>query len=266
MTDSDLSPIAPLVSVVDRLLGEGGCPWDREQTLESLRPYVVEEAFEVVDAIDGANDDTGAEAVREELGDLLFLVVFLARLSTIRFGFGLGAIAAGIAEKMIRRHPHVFDPAHFRAANDSDGAIGAWEARKAEERAARGRLSGVPVALPALIRAFRVGEKAAAVGYDFRDATAARAKIDEELGELDEAVSAGERPAIEHELGDALFAVANLGRKLGVDPEAALRLALDRFSSRFHSCEEQAKELGKSLGSMDDAERDRLWVRAKARE
>jgi len=259
MPDTDRSPVEPIVSVVDRLLGDGGCPWDREQTLETMRPYVVEEAFEVVEAIDRGK----APEVREELGDLLFLVVFLTRLTESRFGFGLAQVAESIAEKMIRRHPWVFGDA---VAGDASKAIESWEAQKALERTEKGRLSGVPTGLPALLRAYRVGEKASSVGYDFRDATASRAKVDEELGELDEAFAAKDASAVEHELGDVLFAVANHARKLGVDPESALRVALDRFTNRFRACELEARARGEDLAALDDEARDQLWELAKSRE
>lgn len=258
MSDANDASVAPIAAVVDRLLGEDGCPWDREQTLETMRPYVLEEAFEVVESIDSGRP----EAIREELGDLLFLVTFLARLTRARYGFGLADVATTIAEKMIRRHPWVFAG---QSRSDGPSALAGWEAQKAAERREKGRLSGVPAALPALLRAFRVGEKAAAVGYDFQDAAAARAKVDEERRELDDAIAAGDAAGIQHELGDLLFAVANHGRKLGVDPETALRLALDRFSQRFHACEETAKAEGLDLARLDDSARDRLWNAAKAK-
>lgn len=256
MAEGDAS-IEALVAVVRKLLGEGGCPWDRDQTLESMRPYVLEEAFEVAEAIDGGRP----EAIREELGDLAFIVVFLAELTRERHGFGLTEVAEAIAEKMIRRHPWVFAGAE---AGDVSTAISAWEAQKSAEKKERGKLAGVPVALPALLRAYRVGEKAGAVGYDWPNAPAVREKVTEELRELNEAAAANDRDAMERELGDVLFALASWGRKAGIDAESALRGSLDRFSARFRHAELAAQADGRSLADLDDAERDRLWHHAKA--
>lgn len=248
--------LARLVEVVRRLLGPGGCPWDREQTLESMRPYVLEEAHEVVDAIDSGT----MEAVREELGDQLFLVVFLTELAGARGGFGLREVVEGIAAKMTKRHPWVFGDA---GASDAGAAIAGWEAMKAKEKTERGTLSGVPIALPALLRAHRVGEKAGAMGYDWPDAASVRAKVDEELAELDEALAHDDAAAIEAELGDVLFALASLARKRGIDAESALRGTLDRFSQRFRHAELAASASGRRLPELTDAERDALWEAAK---
>ncbi len=252
-----------LVAVMQRLLGPEGCPWDREQTFQSLRPYVLEEAHEVVAALD-ADDRAG---LKEELGDLLLQVVFLAELARAEGSFHIGDVISAIREKLVRRHPWVFGQ---EREQDPDAALARWERIKAQEKAARGErkgaLEGVPLALPALLRALRVGEKAAAVGYDWPDARFVRAKVDEELHELDEAMARDEASAIERELGDVLFAMASLGRKLGIDPEAALRGALDRFSTRFGHAERLAETEGKPLADLDETARDRLWERAKARE
>ena len=249
-----------LVDVMRTLLGPDGCPWDKAQTLESLRPYVVEEAFEVVDAI-----DRGAPAaLREELGDLLLQVVFQAELARTKGWFTLGDVVAGIAEKMVRRHPWVFGDEKLTAGeNAADASIARWEEQKAKEKAARGRLGGVPVALPALLRALRIGEKAAAVGYDWPDAKGARAKVDEELRELDEAVREDQDARAEEELGDVLFALASYARKRGMDPEAALRGTLDRFTRRFRHAEQAAEAKGTSLSALDAEALDTLWNAAK---
>lgn len=246
-----------LVDVMRALLGPEGCPWDKEQTLETLRPYVVEEAHEVVDAIDRGEP----KLLREELGDLLFQIVFQAELARQKGWFGLGDVVTGIAEKMVRRHPWVFGGEDVKGAA---GALNRWEAQKAKEKKKRGALGGVPIALPALLRALRVGEKAAAVGYDWPDADGVRAKVDEELAELDAARAEGDRAAMEHELGDLLFALASWARKEGLDPEAALRLSLDRFSARFRHAELAADARGEALCELDDAARDALWEEAKA--
>ncbi len=247
-----------LVEVMQSLLAPDGCPWDREQTLETLRAYVIEEAFEVVDAI-----DRGEPALlREELGDLLLQIVFQAELARAAGWFGPNDVVDGICEKLIRRHPHVFGD---EDAGDAAAALGNWERLKKKEKAGRGALDGVPVALPALLRAVRVGEKAAAVGYDWPDVGGAREKVDEELAELDAALAADDQARAEGELGDVLFALSSLARKRGLDPEAALRGTLDRFSERFGEAEAIAREEGDALDEMSEDALDALWERAKAR-
>lgn len=241
------------------LLGPNGCPWDREQTLETLRQYVIEEAYEVADAIDRGSP----KLLREELGDLLLQVVFQAALTDQKGWFDVDDVVDAICEKLIRRHPWVFGD---EQVHDASGAINSWEAIKAKEKKERGALSGVPVALPGLLRAVRIGEKASAVGYDWPDAGGPRAKIDEELRELDEAAQNRDAEALEHELGDLLFALATYARKQGLDPEAALRTSLNRFSSRFRHCELAAKAEGKDLRDYDEDDLDRMWERAKAAE
>jgi MazG family protein len=249
-----------LVEVMRRLLGPDGCPWDREQTLESLRPYVIEEAYEVVDAIDKGDPDE----LREELGDLALQIVFQAELARAKGWFGADDVVEAICEKLVRRHPWVFGD---EKVADAAGAIESWEALKQKEKAKRGALGGVPVALPSLLRAVRVGEKASSVGYDWPDAGGPRAKVDEELGELDAALAEGDTAAAERELGDLLFSIASFARKQGMDPEAALRGALDRFSHRFgHAEREAAARREGGLRSMSPEELDALWAEAKARE
>lgn len=249
--------LAGLVELMQTLLGPNGCPWDREQTLDTLRQYVIEEAYEVVDAIDQGKP----EMLREELGDLLLQVVFQSALTEGQGWFDIDGVVEAISEKLVRRHPWVFGD---EKVDDASGAIDSWEAIKAKEKKERGALGGVPVALPGLLRAVRMGEKASAVGYDWPDAGGPRAKIDEELKELDEAADKGDVAALEHELGDLLFALATYGRKQGLDPEAALRASLNRFSSRFRHCELAAKEDGKDLRDYDEAELDDMWEQAKA--
>ena len=252
-----------LVRVMQRLLGPGGCPWDREQTLATLRPFVIEEAHEVVDAIDRGSP----EALREELGDLLLQIVFQAELARVAGWFGPDDVVDAICDKMVRRHPHVFGDT---TVADSAEVLSRWERQKAAERVAKdgakakGALDGVPVAMPALLRAVRVGEKAARVGYDWSDASGARAKVDEELAELDAAARSGDATRMEEELGDLLFALSSWSRHARLDPEAALRRALDRFSGRFAIVERLAREEGRELSSMSPAELDALWQRAKA--
>ena len=267
--DAD-DPLAPrgeslprLVRIMQTLLSPDGCPWDREQTLESLRPYVIEEAFEVVDAIDSGDPD----ALREELGDLLLQVVFQSEIARQKGWFGPDDVVAAISDKMERRHPWVFGD---EAMDSAEGTVARWEAIKAKEKGEtdgdakpKGALDGVPRALPALLRAARVGEKASAVGYDWPDAAGARAKVDEELAELDAARAAGKREEMERELGDTLFAMVSLARKEGLDAEAALRGTLARFTARFTHAESAARADGRPLRERDAAELDVLWREAK---
>jgi MazG family protein len=251
--------LTELVAIMRRLLAPDGCPWDREQTLETLRPYVIEEAHEVVDAIDSGNP---AE-LREELGDLLLQVVFQAELARSQGWFGPDDVVQAICEKLIRRHPHVFGDTKV---SGSDEVIANWEAIKAEEKQGRGVLDGVPKALPALLRALRVGEKAGRVGFDWPDLPGARAKLDEELGELDAAIESQDKTAVTHELGDVLFALVSVARKLEIDPEAALRGTLDRFGQRVRSVEQRVAEQGAKISSLTPDALDELWRAAKADE
>jgi len=244
---------------MQRLLAPDGCPWDREQTLATLRAYVIEEAFEVVDAID-RNDP---EHLREELGDLLLQIVFQAELARNAGWFGPDDVVAAICDKLVRRHPHVFGDTKV---SNADEALASWEKLKKAEKKGRGALDGVPIALPGLLRAVRVGEKAAAVGYDWPDARGAREKITEELSELDRALARGDRSNAEEELGDLLFAIASFARKEAFDPEAALRGSLERFGRRFRYAESAAQKHGKALSEMTLAELDTLWQEAKAQE
>jgi nucleoside triphosphate diphosphatase len=247
-----------LVAVVARLRSEGGCPWDRAQSWESLRPYVLEEAFEVVEAVD--RNDPGD--VRKELGDVLFQVVLLARIGEERGEFTVDDVARQIVGKMIDRHPHVFDPDHASTANE--GSIGAWEARKSKERgSATSALDGVPDALPALLRAHRVSEKAATVGFDWPDVASVRTKVDEELRELDQALTSGDAAAIGEELGDLLFALVNLGRHLPVSAEDALRMATRKFERRFRAVEWRVHEAGHTVHDIGQAELEAHWQAVK---
>jgi MazG family protein len=217
-----------LIELMQRLLAPDGCPWDREQSYATLRRYVVEEAAEVVDAIDGEDSDE----LRDELGDLLLQVVFLGELGRRDGRFGPDDVVKSIVDKLVRRHPHVFADVEVE---DSGEVLNNWERIKAGERKRSGKMSGVlgsvPRSLPALVRAQRVGEKAGSVGFDWPDMSGPRAKVNEELNELDEAIHLGE--GIEEELGDALFALVNLARHLKIDAEGALRSANTKFIKRF---------------------------------
>jgi tetrapyrrole methylase family protein/MazG family protein/ATP diphosphatase len=230
-----------LVELMRRLLAPDGCPWDRDQSFASVRRYVLEEAAVVADAIDREDHDE----LRAELGDLLLQVVFLGELAAAEGRFGQDDIVAGIVAKLVRRHPHVFGDVD---APDAAAALGSWERVKAMERResgdTRGLLGSIPRGLPALVRAQRLGEKAATVGFDWPDRGGPRAKIDEELAELDAACAEGgavEKRRAEEELGDLLFAVVNLARHIGLDADAALGRASDRFARRFAHVEERVK-------------------------
>ena len=245
MTDPH-TPLARILNLVERLRDpETGCDWDRVQTFATIAPYTIEEAYEVADAI--ARDDMAA--LKEELGDLLFQVVLHARIAEQRGDFAFGDVATAISDKMERRHPHLFGEADVRPD---------WEAMKAAERApGSSALDGVALALPALMRAEKLQKRAARKGFDWPDATGPRAKIDEELLEIEVASTEAERV---DEVGDLLFAVVNYARHLGVDPEVALRGANAKFEGRFRSIETAPGFAGLSLDA-----KERLWNKAKKR-
>lgn len=226
-----------------------------------MRPYLLEECHEVL----GALDEGDLVALREELGDLLFQVAFLARLAEEAGAFDLDDVTEGVVEKMVERHPHVYarDPA--APPSEADGTIAAWEARKAARRGGS-RIDGVPATLPALLRAHRVGEKVAGCGFDWPDRDGVLAKIDEERAELAEALAHGDANAIRHEYGDLLLACANLGRWLGVPGEDALREANARFERRFRGVETEANAAGVPLDAAGPARLDAWWQAVKARE
>jgi len=252
--------IERLLGIMDRLRGPGGCPWDREQTLRSLRPYVLEETYEVLEAIDAGDSREHCE----ELGDLLLQIVFQAQLAKEEGQFDFADVAQAISNKLVSRHPHVFGDADVK---DAEGVLRQWAALKREEKKAKGRgesvLEGVPKEMPALARADRLTEKASRIGFDWPDPAGARAKVDEELRELDEAIATGDREALEHELGDVLFAVANLSRKLGLPPEEALRGSVSRFIARFEHIERELARRGVAHGGATLTEMDALWNEAK---
>ncbi len=253
-----------LLEIMDKLRDPGGCPWDREQTLKTLTPYLLEETHEVIEAIESGD----VQHHKEELGDLLFQVVFQSRIAREEGKFDFAQVCDGIADKLTRRHPHVFADVEVSGSKE---VIRNWEKIKAEERkekgqTARSAIGGVPVSLPALVRGERLTEKAAAVGFDWADARSVLAKVREELEELEDAMQAGRHEEVDHELGDLLFALANLGRWVKVHPEEALRGALRRFESRFHFIEAQLAARGKSPRESNLEEMDALWNEAKERE
>ena len=236
-----------------------GCPWDREQDFDSIAPYTIEEAYEVADAI--ARRDLAA--LPDELGDLLFQVVYHARMAEEEGRFAFTDVARAIADKMIRRHPHVFGDA---AARDAAAQTAAWEAQKSAERAARaetGTLAGVPTALPALTRAAKLTARAARVGFDWPNAEAVLEKLDEETTELRAELSAADPARLMDEVGDLLFVLANLARKLNLDPETCLRHANRKFARRFQAMEQAADSTGKGLAEMSLEEMEASWRRVK---
>jgi len=236
-----------------------GCPWDRAQDFRSIAPYTIEEAYEVADAID--RGDLGA--LREELGDLLLQVVFHAQMASEQGAFDFADVVAGINAKLRRRHPHVFGTEQVATAGEQSLA---WEAQKAEERAAAGAtgtLDGVSQALPALRRACKLGQRAARVGFDWPDAGGPRQKLLEELAEVDAAAAGEDRARLAEEVGDLLFAAANLARKLGVEPEEALRQANRKFSRRFAAVEQSVRASGRPFADFSLQELDALWELAK---
>ena len=262
----DGTTLSRLVGVMRRLLATNGCPWDREQTYESLRKYVLEEACEVIDAIDSGD----RAALREELGDLVLQVVFQAELARRDGAFAIDDVIAGIVDKLVTRHPHVFGDVDAKTA---DEVLRNWEKQKAIEKKGRGILGGVPRSMPALTRAQRIGEKVSRVGFDWADSRGSRAKVVEELRELDAAIESKEPDAVEAEMGDVLFALVNLSRHLDVDAEGALRRTIDKFTKRFAHVEKRVHEVHGGWGDPKDGEKhlpldvlDRYWDEAKARE
>lgn len=256
-----------LTQLLQRLLAEDGCPWDREQDIPSLRRYLLDEVCEVLDAI-----DSGDRAhLREELGDLAFQLVFFFELAKREGAFGADDVIREVLVKLVRRHPHVFADHEVSGTEDVERN---WEAIKAEEKKKRPLLDSIPRSLPALEGARRLSERVATVGFDWDDQTGSRAKVAEELEELDEAVQLGEKAQIEHELGDTLFALVNYARHLGVDPEEALRKTSNRFRARFSHVESEVRrahgdwprESGRPVRGIPLSELDAYWNAAKLQE
>jgi len=265
MTDAldNPRPMTRLLEVMRRLRSpDGGCPWDQQQTFRTIAPYTIEEAHEVADAIERENLDD----LRSELGDLLFQVVFHAQLAEEIDAFDFDQVAASIADKLIRRHPHVFNDAPNL---DSDAQTDAWEAIKAEERAQAGatsHLDDVPAALPALSRALKLQKRAARAGFDWTDASQILDKMREELAELEVELASADLDRLEDELGDVLFVAANLSRKLKLDPDAALRRANYKFERRFRAMESIAGQSGKRIEEFDLDQQEALWQQVKSNE
>ncbi len=259
---SEERPIDRLLAIMARLRDpERGCPWDREQNFATIAPYTIEEAYEVADAIERGDP----AALKDELGDLLLQVVFHARMAEEAGNFAFADVAAAIVDKMVRRHPHVFGDAVVATVAAQNEA---WEAHKAAERQASGAaesvLDGVALALPALLRAAKLSRRAARIGFDWPDARAVIAKINEEIAEVESELANGAVPArVEDEIGDLLFAAANLARKLEVEPETALRRATAKFERRFRRVEALAAErgIGRDLDALEA-----LWQQVKRAE
>lgn len=251
-----------LVQIMKRLRGPGGCPWDSEQDKASLKPYVIEEAYEVVEAIDNGDPSE----LREELGDLLLQVIFLSQLAEEAGEFNIDNVVFGIIEKLVRRHPHVFGEKSDLSAEE---VVKNWASIKIDEKKEKGIssvLDGVPFQMPALLRAHRLTEKASRVGFDWNSIDGVFAKLEEELKEFEEAVASKNRLKMEDELGDVIFSLVNIGRFLEVNPEEALKKTISKFVSRFLYMEEAIKVGGGEIRDAGLEEMERLWSEAKAAE
>lgn len=251
-----------LVAIMARLRGPDGCPWDREQTLESLRGFVLEETYEVLDAIDRGDH----EALRGEIGDLLFEGVFLAQIATDAGRFTVEDCLRAISAKLIRRHPHIFGDGTSTASTPGE-VLEQWEQIKAREQKDAGErgslLRGVPKAMPSLLRAHEIGSRVAAVGFEWHRTEDVVAKIEEEVAEVRRAVASEGPIRTEEEIGDLLFSIASLARRLGVEPESALRKANEKFTARFEAVERALEARGRSVHDSSLEEMDAEWTRIK---
>jgi len=254
--NSKLSTFDRLCEIVAQLRAPDGCPWDREQTHESLLPALIEEAYEVAGAV-RAKDDAN---FREELGDLLLLIVMHAEIAQETGRFKIDSVIGDVTEKLIRRHPHVFGKSDAR---DSGAVLKQWESIKRTEKTGKHHLDDLPAALPALMRAQKAQSKAARVNFDWTAVLNVVAKVDEELSEVKQAIASQDGQAVEDEIGDLLFAVVNLARKCKLDAESALQTATDKFVARFNRLEDELQGRGKRLGDVDLAELDAIWDEIK---
>ena len=269
MENRAAAEFARLIEIMATLRAPGGCPWDRDQTIDTLKPFVLEETYEVLEAID--RHDHGE--LREELGDFVFEAVFLAQLESEAGHFEIADSLKMVADKLVRRHPHVFARDKSRPALDSAGSVKTqWEEIKRLERGSHDKpktlMSGIAPALPALLRAFHVGRRAASVGFDWARTGDVVEKIQEEVDELHEAIGDGSAPDqdwAEEEMGDLLFAIANLARKIGIEPETALRKANDKFTRRFEALESAVATSGRTMHEMGPEELDQVWRLVKTR-
>ena len=246
-----------LVEIMNTLRGKDGCPWDKEQTLESLKQYMLEETYEVFEALD-KND---IEEHKEELGDVLLQIVFQARLRDEKNEFDIEDVISTICEKLVRRHPHIFGDVKVK---DSKEVMSNWmKIKKTEKKEYKSALDGVPKALPGLIKSYRLQEKASRVGFDWPDVSGVKQKIKEELSELEEAVKSNKTEDIEHELGDVLFAIVNYARFLNIQPESALQKCNNRFVNRFSFIESKMDEENRKFEETDIDYLEKLWQMAK---
>lgn len=250
-----------LVDIMNRLRGEGGCPWDRKQTRDSLKPFLIEEAYELLEAIEEKDPDK----IKEELGDLLYQILFHSQISKEDKEFDIEDVLTASSEKMVRRHPHVFGDTK---AENAEEVLRQWEtikkAEKGEDR--KSILDGIPPHLPALLRAHQLQARAARVGFDWKHADQVFSKVKEEMGEFEEAFRAKDQKNMEDELGDLLFALVNIGRFIEVNPEDALRKTISRFMSRFRHIEEEIAVQGREWGNVSLEEMEELWQEAKSLE
>ena len=249
-----------LLDIMEKLRGKTGCPWDKQQTRESLKPYIIEEAYELYEEI----EENNPEKIKEELGDLLFQIVFQCQIAKENGEFDMSAVIDKIGEKMIARHPHVFGDAECTTPEE---VVKQWEVlKKREGKLRESILEGVPKAMSALLRARRLQKRAAQVGFDWEKVDDVLMKVDEEIRELKEALNTKNRSEMEDELGDILFMLVNLSRFIGVNPEDALRKTISKFIHRFRYIEMKAADQGKKLSEMTLAEMDGLWDEAKEKE
>jgi tetrapyrrole methylase family protein / MazG family protein len=250
-----------LIEIVAKLRSPEGCPWDREQTHQSLKPYIIEEAYEVLDAIDSGEDSKFSE----ELGDLLLQIILHSQIADERKAFDIEIVAGKLSQKLIERHPHVFN---IQKNLTSEEVLHNWERIKLEkaENKNYSLLQGVPSALPALLKAYRVQQKVGRYGFDWQNPFDVISKVKEEIAEFEEALKSGEKTKQEHELGDLLFSLVNLGRHLEMQPEEALNAAIRRFTRRFQYIEEKLRENGKTLSDSNLEEMDKYWNEAKESE
>lgn len=245
-----------IVSLARRLRAPGGCPWDREQTIGSLRAYVLEEAYEVIQAIELGD----TEGLIEELGDFLFQVVFISQIASEEGKFDVGDVTQRLHDKLVRRHPHVFGE---KKAKDAADALRTWNAEKLKEKKGKPGLEEIPRAMPSLMRAQRVGEKAARVGFDWSDASSALAKVKEELLELEMEMEAEEKNRSREEWGDLVFSVVNLARHLDIDAETTSHGAIEKFIERFSRFEEKARTGEKEINALSMEQMDEIWEEVK---
>lgn len=253
------SDFEKLIIIMSTLRGKKGCPWDKEQTRESLKPFLVEETYEVLEAI----DEGDPEKIKEELGDLLFQIIFHCQIAKERGEFDINDVIGKIAEKMIGRHPHVFGDANYET---SEEVLKQWEERKKEEGKNRESiLEGIPKEMPSLLRAHRIQARAARIGFDWEKVEDVLKKLDEEVDEFKAALNRKNQSEIEDELGDIFFVLVNISRFVGVNPDDALRKTISKFISRFRFIEMKASEAGRRLSDMTLQEMDELWDEAKER-